>query len=324
MTSGQRSAGSPAAEAQDKVQTSTDGTTWTTVFSTTAGAGGTADIKFTAVSAKYVRMQGITRATQWGYSLYELQVFNDPPAAFVTIDQVIADMSSPSEVIPIDPRFNWQYNPEITMYAPRGDAIPSWWTAERPTWCYSVLSWFVVQEAQGNTATNARVQVKNIRFFIQSQATGQWTRIDTAEAPDVGLWRIPFDYASDDAGERLESSGGISVKPKAPLFHHGYGHGTWITPQDVRATFTAIDFRLTVDDPTKPDDRANAKYVIDTGADYYPGAPNVQWSPGYAPGMGNGRFLKATNSWRTATLLVPNTNYGSTFNDIHANPPPLN
>lgn len=60
-----------------QVQTSTDRTTWKTVFSTTSGAGGKADIKFAAVGARYVRMNGLKRATQWGYSLYELKVFND-------------------------------------------------------------------------------------------------------------------------------------------------------------------------------------------------------------------------------------------------------
>ncbi|MDB4935206.1 MAG: hypothetical protein JWP87_2178 [Labilithrix sp.] len=60
-----------------QVQTSTDHTTWKTVFSTTSGAGGKADIKFAAVGARYVRMNGLKRATQWGYSLYELKVFND-------------------------------------------------------------------------------------------------------------------------------------------------------------------------------------------------------------------------------------------------------
>jgi hypothetical protein len=62
-----------------QIQTSTDGSTWTTVYSTTAGAGGIEDIRFKAVSARYVKMNGVKRATAWGYSLFEFMVYNDPP-----------------------------------------------------------------------------------------------------------------------------------------------------------------------------------------------------------------------------------------------------
>lgn len=245
------------------------------------------------------------------------------PAGGLTIAQVISDMSSPSEVIPIDPRFDWQHKPGIGMYAPRGDAIPSWWTGNRPEWCYSELSWFVAQEGQGNKATNSRVQLKDLRVFIQSQSTRKWSLLDSAAKPYTEMWKYPFAYVGPNGGARTESTGGISIKPRYPEFQHGYGNPKGITPQDVRAVFVAMDFRLTVDDPSKPDDRASARYVVDTGADYWPGNGQATWSLGYAPGVGNGRMMLATNNWRTATLLVPNKNYGSTYEDIRNNPPPL-
>jgi F5/8 type C domain-containing protein len=57
-----------------QLQTSTDGSNWTTVFSTTTGNGGTQSIDVTG-SGRFVRMLGTVRATQWGYSLFEFQVF---------------------------------------------------------------------------------------------------------------------------------------------------------------------------------------------------------------------------------------------------------
>ena len=63
-----------------QIQTSTDGVTWQTVFNTTAGTGGTQDIKFSAVNARYVKMYATLRAFQWGYSLYEFMVYNDASA----------------------------------------------------------------------------------------------------------------------------------------------------------------------------------------------------------------------------------------------------
>jgi hypothetical protein len=57
-----------------QIQTSADGTNWTTIFSTTTGTGGTQTLNVTG-SGRYVRMLGTARATQFGYSLWEFQVF---------------------------------------------------------------------------------------------------------------------------------------------------------------------------------------------------------------------------------------------------------
>jgi hypothetical protein len=56
-----------------QIQTSTDGSTWTTVYSTTTGTGGTQTLNVTG-AGRYVRMYGMARATQYGYSLWEFQV----------------------------------------------------------------------------------------------------------------------------------------------------------------------------------------------------------------------------------------------------------
>lgn len=57
-----------------QIQTSSDGTTWTTIYSTTTGTGGTRTIPVSG-DGRYVRMYGTTRATQYGYSIFEFQVF---------------------------------------------------------------------------------------------------------------------------------------------------------------------------------------------------------------------------------------------------------
>ena len=57
-----------------QIQTSTDGTTWTTVYATTTSPGATELITLTG-SGRYVRMNGTQRATAYGYSLWEFQVF---------------------------------------------------------------------------------------------------------------------------------------------------------------------------------------------------------------------------------------------------------
>jgi beta-glucosidase len=56
------------------LSTSNDGTTWTQLYATTTGAGGNQTLPVTG-SGRYVRLTGTQRATQYGYSLWEFQVY---------------------------------------------------------------------------------------------------------------------------------------------------------------------------------------------------------------------------------------------------------
>ncbi|WP_236060152.1 glycosyl hydrolase family 95 catalytic domain-containing protein [Actinacidiphila acididurans] len=57
-----------------RIQVSDDSTHWTDAYSTTGGHGGTETVTVDK-AAHYVRMQGVTPATQYGYSLWEFQVY---------------------------------------------------------------------------------------------------------------------------------------------------------------------------------------------------------------------------------------------------------
>ena len=57
-----------------QVQTSNDGGNWTTVYSTTTGNGGFDGLTIGG-SGRYVRVNGTTRATAYGYSLWEMGVY---------------------------------------------------------------------------------------------------------------------------------------------------------------------------------------------------------------------------------------------------------
>jgi len=57
-----------------QLQVSTNGTAWTSIYSTTTGTGGTQTLAVSG-TGRYVRMSGTARATPYGYSLWEFQVF---------------------------------------------------------------------------------------------------------------------------------------------------------------------------------------------------------------------------------------------------------
>jgi uncharacterized protein YndB with AHSA1/START domain len=56
-----------------QLQVSANASTWTTVYSTTSGTGGTQTLNVTG-TGRYVRMNGTARATPYGYSLWEFAV----------------------------------------------------------------------------------------------------------------------------------------------------------------------------------------------------------------------------------------------------------
>ncbi len=56
-----------------QIQASDDGSSWTSIYSTTSGTGGTQTLDVSG-TGRYVRMYGTVRATQYGYSLWEFVV----------------------------------------------------------------------------------------------------------------------------------------------------------------------------------------------------------------------------------------------------------
>lgn len=65
-----------------QIQVSNDASTWTTIFSTTTGDGGIDDLTGLSGSGRYVRMYGTQRSSEFGYSIYEFEVYEGttPPA----------------------------------------------------------------------------------------------------------------------------------------------------------------------------------------------------------------------------------------------------
>ncbi|MEV4626745.1 ThuA domain-containing protein [Micromonospora sp. NPDC049523] len=67
-----------------QIQTSPNNSTWTTVHSTTASDGGVDDVTLTG-TGRYVRVYGTQRATAWGYSLWDLNVYGTPVTGTPTL-----------------------------------------------------------------------------------------------------------------------------------------------------------------------------------------------------------------------------------------------
>ncbi|MEV6862179.1 DUF1996 domain-containing protein [Streptosporangium subroseum] len=80
------------------IQTSANGSTWTTIHTTTAGTGGNQTLNVSG-NGRYVRLNATKRATQYGVSLWEFQVFGSggtappppPPGPIVRVAEFLAE-----------------------------------------------------------------------------------------------------------------------------------------------------------------------------------------------------------------------------------------
>ncbi|MEU4361508.1 discoidin domain-containing protein [Promicromonospora sp. NPDC023987] len=70
-----------------EIQTSPDGETWTTVHTVTDGDGFFDELEVSA-TGEYVRLYATERATQWGFSLYELEIYGTPSGGEPTPEPV--------------------------------------------------------------------------------------------------------------------------------------------------------------------------------------------------------------------------------------------
>lgn len=84
-----------------QIQVSYDNINWTSIYSTTNGAGGTESLNITG-TGRYIRMYGTARATTYGYSLFEFEVYGTAAAAVavsgVTVSPATATVSAGDHV----------------------------------------------------------------------------------------------------------------------------------------------------------------------------------------------------------------------------------
>ncbi|WP_201777520.1 glycoside hydrolase family 3 C-terminal domain-containing protein [Streptacidiphilus jiangxiensis] len=152
-----------------QIQTSTDNTNWTTIYSTTTGTGGVQTLNVSG-TGRYLRMYGTARATGYGYSLWEMQVFTggsgNSGGGTGNCGTTNAALGHPATASSIQDN-NPAYDP---FYATDGSTLTRWSSASAdPQWidvdlggnlpiCQVVLQWenayasgFQIQTSTDNT-----------------------------------------------------------------------------------------------------------------------------------------------------------------------------
>jgi exo-beta-1,3-glucanase (GH17 family) len=270
-----------------QIQTSADANSWTPIYTTTTGAGGTETLTVTG-SGRYVRMYGTARATGYGYSLWEFKVYGtlggDTPGGCGTTNAAQGKPATASSQEGADAGAAQAVdgNPGTRWSSQFSD--PQWLRIDlgaTQTICQVVLQW---ENAYGKA------------YQIQTSGDGStWTPIYTTTTGAGGT-------------ETLNVSGtGRYIRMYGTVRGTGYGYSLWEfkvftgtgggtttpPPTDIPGAFTTVwtdDFSGSAN--TSP---SAANWLLRTGTSY----------PGGAANWGTGEVETATNS--TANVYLDGT-----------------
>jgi hypothetical protein len=160
-----------------QVQMSNDAQTWTTIRSVTAGDGGVDDLTGLSGSGRYLRILGTRRGTQWGYSLFELEVYGAPDSP------PLADLARHRPAVASSVAFN--SSSYVASNAVDGDPASRWSSAfTDDQWIYVDLTEiYTVNEVilRWETAFGADYQVQ------MSDDASTWKTIRTVTGGNGGV-----------------------------------------------------------------------------------------------------------------------------------------
>jgi hypothetical protein len=226
------------------------------------------------------------------------------------IHTIVSDMELPHEGQPqgVPNYYSWAFGPEIVM-------------GNNPNNFSAITAWGqIYADVAGNSAQNTRVQIRNIKTLILSQATGSWAVVQSSTAVEGAAYREDYaDNVSIPPDVRYAADGSVSVKLTPGYNYHFWptgGRGT-IDADDVAGVFTTAEARLIVNDLTLPDDRDQARILMSVGGDYWLNTTS-SWDYFETHGaIGTGRFRYIGTEWNSFNMTT------LTRDEIYSNPPPM-
>ena len=201
---------------------------------------------------------------------------------------------------------------------PRGSATPDYWKPAEARFksdagWRAFIPWLVVFSGEGNAATHAMVEMRNLTAWLQSKKTGEWRRLGVAR--EIHGENYPTHVmGSDTSPASLEKNdrGYTLLKPKpGTAFHGWWNYGKMrIDPEDIANVFVTVEGRLVPGQGWlwKPeDDRDRAEFLLQVGADWWPDVDTrlEAFAPErYNPGSGGSRFKLLTNEWQWVSFTT--------------------
>lgn len=235
---------------------------------------------------------------------------SSPPGMSVA-SQIAQDMQGQNEGNPhgVPLSYDWAVGPVTVM----GNNSDGWKAIE---------SWGALYEAaEGNPATNTRVNIRNMQTYFLQKSSGKWLLLQNTSQPDGAAYVEDFSGDSNrPANVRTEPDGTISATAGGGYNFHFYpSNRASIDPNDIGGIVVVVQARLIVGDPSKPDDTGTARYLLGSGADYYPDlAGGWPGTADFNPGVALGKMKYVQTQWRSFCMTT------LTQSQLQNNPPPVN
>jgi len=221
---------------------------------------------------------------------------------------LLEDMKLPHEakLSGVPDSYNWAARPRVGM-------------GLQPGRFRAFIPWGQVYLERGTLpAANTRVQLRGLRAYLLSKRTGEWSLVSSGEVEGAAYREDFAQDANKPADVRPEPEGGVSVR-----LERGFNFHFWtkagrveIHPEDLDGVFVTVQARLVLADPSKPDDRDRARYLLGVGADYWL-ARDSKWDNFKTNGdVAIGRMKRVTKQWRAFNMAVP-------LDAVRRTPPPL-
>lgn len=215
-----------------------------------------------------------------------------------SVGTIAADMQFPHQGYPhgVPESYDWSRSPRMG------------WGTDASNFTAFIAWGQVYEDAMGSPTTNTRVQIRNIRAYFLSRKDGRWHLLQSSATVAGGAYREDFvENISIEADTREEPEGGISVQ-----LTEGYNFHFWspegrvlIDPDSIGGIFTTVEARLIVADEALPDDRAEARYLMSMGGDYWRDL-SAEWQSDWSTvgDVAIGRFRYITSEWQSFNMTT--------------------
>lgn len=165
--------------------------------------------------------------------------------------------------------------------------------------------WGVIYaDANGNPATNTRINIKACKSYYYDTSISDWVASGPYNAPEVQYYAENYDpnVVETTANTRTEADGSISVLPASGKVSHFYGPPSRIP--FVKANWGGVvnycQMRLVVDNASLTNDTASAKLLGGLGGDFYPSTTTNGISNNN--GIGGGKMKYISTTWRSFAM----------------------
>jgi endoglucanase len=298
------------------IQVSSTGSTWETVASITGGNGGEDDIVFSDVSARYVRMYGTGRITEYGYSLFEFEVYgpeagvNIPPVAAISANPVTGDeplsvsfdASGSSDSDGSVVAYDWDFGDGST-----GSGVSLTHTFEKAG---SYIATLTVTDDEGATG---QATITIVVTDPEQCAGNEPPQISLSASPQTGdaPLTVSFDAsATDPDGDQLS-------------FNWDFGDGVSATTSTAQHTYNSegtYQVELTVVDACGNSVQGSVAITVNPGSGTPCDSPESVSLPFSYDGTGEycwfiSSDIAYVNSWNMGSLEINGTDYTNVWSN---------